>query len=368
MIEKDLQSLSANELYDLVGSSKGVELYLAEFFPQIYNLFKQDGYMPQTLDDANCYLKEQILKIGKLDNFYGVYKEDGQEKSYIINKNNYYLGYYQLIWENLTLQEKAQVYAWHLQDKKYLLHNQVDFRFIINDDSVECYESQGITYRNHKDKWEIYINLEQLLQKEPSQLILSLEHECEHIKQYMFSSFIEKRHITPTNMFELSQYYDVDILQIDGLASYANNALYLGEVNEFAAEKRAWKNYVKILRAIKSQVGPLNPKQIQAMRYAHEVFKLRNYLLPVEKVNPLYFNSHQDKIEYKKTRFILQNKDYLNKLNILQTYHSENKNRQQAQEVKKRIIQFFKTHERDDQFIDDEWNKIINIEESVNEM
>lgn len=299
--------------------------YFACFFDDLYEIFKNEHYAPQTLDDANFYLMKVYYDLDKVSEVAGVYtkKINGKEKEFItsIHQNDFYKAYYMPIWKNLGLKERAQILKWHFEYKKELLDcKNLKLRLIEHEDYFRCGQTMGMFMSLEKT---MYINNRLLFYSNPFDLITTIEHEFQHVNQESCDLYFKRKKKQKYSLYEKI------IMGKWSLQNYPakfqttekeKESLYLGYMMEQKAEGRALKGFEKINRANQKIFGKC-AEQEKCNKESIWDMKFRNGLLTVGQVAKSGKYDDKQIEEYAKRRKIMKNCDYFSKLYLLWRYN-----------------------------------------------
>lgn len=149
--------------------------------PRIMRFLKQEGYIPQSIEDLRYYIQENYFLKDKdlpiVTNLNGIEVE--------IGPHDFYKGYYTDIWHGLTLKQRAKIVNWHFNSRiKTITPYKTQLLFMPPDAEWAKRDSNGLTSSDTNSN-EIYISFKRLAQHS-AQTIKTLEHELTHLKQRMF--------------------------------------------------------------------------------------------------------------------------------------------------------------------------------------
>ena len=145
---------------------------LETYYENTVKLF--DKNYTDFVDDSNIdyYLNKEILQIDSQSEIIATYRgKNNTFQTLILNKNNFYNGYCDKIWKNLSIAQRAQVAKWHFD---YLYHRynfeRVEFMFFIamKKEATYSFANTGATHYVYpidnpkKNKIIIEINPEML--------------------------------------------------------------------------------------------------------------------------------------------------------------------------------------------------------------
>ena len=351
--------------YDsIVKTKKGLKKYLSKFFSQTFNLFKNDGYIPENLNDANYYLKNNIFQLEKQQDLLGVYVENGIEKSIEISQQNYFCGYYYKIWENLSIKDRAQIIYWHVKSKQETVQTKIDFRMLPDEGFANYYEADG-GFSTEKDQKIFYINIEKVFDKNPFNLIFTIEHEFEHVKQKFHFNYLQRKHIKPSSIYDFMCYWDPKYLEVILKPDYINYALYATQHTEITADKRGIKNLLKLFENNKKHYGLYDATQQEMIKKYLISLKAEKGLLSPKEIDT-YISNESDRVALKEIEFFRKNEEFLNKLCIIKSYHLHNKNDIEIQKCNEILKNFIEKHEKDEEYIDSVWETMPTKTKNIN--
>lgn len=303
---------------------KQVMEMLNNFYPEFYNIIIKEQFYPETLDDVNYFLLYNYYEVQKPSTMeFRYYKTDADEENGCptvlrINSFNFYNAYSDKIWHKLSTKQKIQILYWHLENNKktYNIKN-VKFRIVqsnevledeLHDDSVA---GQTICF---EDDLEIYINLGWL--DNYVSLIIAMEHEFEHVKQYQTNKFrLQKQ--GKNNIYEkcliygLKEYSSSSI--IDDHAYYASFPL------EMKAAKKSIKQMLKYMKINAKELGTTDNEQ-SLIQEEIDLYKEDWLEIPAEEKDKFGLTPAERKI-YDLREKIKQDSPYFLKLMLLNEYY-----------------------------------------------
>ena len=259
--------------------------------------------------NINEYLNKDVLQIDKHSDMLAVYKDGkGVEHSLAINKNNFYNGYADKIWQNLNVQERAQIAKWHF-DYLYNRYNfkRVDFMFYITTKSTGIYHfavngthKPVYNYSNpKKNKAIIEINPEILFRKNQYDLAQIIEHEMQHMKQDYYSKSLYRLgadRINVKDVYELNRVSLGNLMKLflddSDKSKDIEFLLYKTSLNEKAADLTGLKNTNKIYKA-NQKMKLNNRKDISKIAELNKDILSDNYKLEFEKTG--YYKKAEEK-------------------------------------------------------------------------
>ena len=345
-----------NNYDEWIQTPEGLKKYLNKFFKPVFDIFEKDGYFPPTLDDANYYLMQNIFKLDKQQNLLGVYLEDGKQKSITITTDNYFCGYFYKIWENLTFCERLQIVYWHIKNKQHETKTKLNIRFIPDNGLVNYIDIEGC-YSNLSDRRLLYININNVLKNNPFDIITTIEHEFEHIKQKMHYNYLKKRHMKLESVYDFMSYWDPDYLELIFQPQHVNFGFYVSHQMEISADNRGIKNLLKIFANCKKHYALDDEQQQQLLKKYILNFKMNKGLLTSDEVDKLNLSQH-DKQALKEIYKIRENEEFLNKLCVIKAYHTHHKNYDEVEKCNLVLEDLIKRNIKDEEYVNSVWENM----------
>ncbi len=314
-----------------LSSSEKVLQYLKDCYPNFYKIVMQEQFVPQTLDDVNNFLLYSyfdVKKDGKIECDISGTKKDEKENNpskFVITKNNFYNAYCEKIWPNLTIKQQVQIIYWHFIFKCEE-NNVTDYSFrIVEDDSLAEGNGERGGYIGDylKTLFLRFDNKDKGYESNYLSLIVSMEHEFEHVKQNN-TNIYKLLQREKFNLFELNLILGRPALQefLNLGDAYLNHAVYASNPFEISAEDKAIKQAIKYLKANEQVFGVLKKDRAlfkSLMRYIdfdwHKLSK--NAMQKSKKYSPYL------KEIYLKNLKIYKDRKYFSKLIMLKIYLSD---------------------------------------------
>lgn len=280
--DDDMEYISETETVDIdeIEDEYNVELFLYQSYRYVYNLFKKEDLHPETLIEANDCLMS-LLNL-KTDGEINVdVKINGENKRVKINNNNFYLAFHCSVWKKLNFQQRAQLLYWRFKQEMNKLGFK-DYKFTMIPDGFHHKDNvlMGCVLFNYKT---LFINPLLLLRNNPFEVIVSLEHELQHINQQAYSLNKTYNKKERKNIFEydLANYYCKSLNFECRFSSNSNIPLYVGKSVEAKADAKALKIVEKYYNACNDMFG----KTVSQKKYFTMLktdLMIRNYKLPIK--------------------------------------------------------------------------------------
>ncbi len=327
------------------------------------NIFSKYGYEPKNAYEANWFLNDAILELGKHKEYAVEYRKDNEETDVaILTKDNPFDIFYTPIWDNADITIKANCIKWAFDAISYYFNTENNkLYFLYPENNSIASNWLGCSWLNN-----VYINISACLGYDPSSLcvLTTIAHELTHAKQHNSLKILNSsKDVSKINlgMNDFAKLFGTctDISKNKKRNSY----LYYINPSEIGANNKAIKFVDKIYDELTKKYGKcrsfindrfkeldnshrfLNNGNRRVIDYYNKVYKklqlknndLKNIINKKEEI----FNKYREKYinNNKVYRLNCLNLEYLNLSIVVKQY-------QMINDMKKQYIKIYKNRKK----------------------
>jgi hypothetical protein len=238
-----------------------------DFIPNTYvgRKLKEKGFEYYSCDEANDIFCKSIVHTDSKD-LLGIFRYEGDDKDLgeiTINQGNYYRGFFEPIWINLSTEEKCLLSYWMVKSlcKEKGLPD-IKVSFVCKDHLNTGMQTYGYALSQKK---LIYINIDRILEDDnPYLLINTIAHEMTHINQY-YNIYLKQRSMKINAYNTLYNKAIITAIAVNDYIALNNQnmdnmkigALYSTQPEEYGAQSVGVREILKIKRANEEFFGKL---------------------------------------------------------------------------------------------------------------